>query len=331
MIRNVKIISTGNYLPERVVTATELDEKMGLAPGWCEKKSGCVERRFASEHETSPFMGARAVERALEKAGLKFSDCDALISTSGTPAQPIPCTAALIQEAMGELNSAIPSFDINATCLSFVAGLETMSYLVEAGKYNRVILVSSERASVGLNFNEKESASLMGDGAVAVIIEKTPEGEGSNIISSRFETYSEGAHWAEIRGAGSNIHPIRGNGKEDDFYFSMQGPKIFKMASKLMLPFCDRALKESGLTFKDMNLVIPHQASRMAMGLIQKKLQLSDDQFYTFVENHGNQVSASIPTGVHNAITEGKIKRGDKVMLLGTGAGFSIGALVFTY
>ena len=332
MIRKIKITSTGKYLPKTVVTAEEIDEKLGVEKGWSAKKSGCLTRCFANEEETSPYMAAEAIREALDKAGLEFSDCDALISTSGTPAQPIPCTAALIQEELGELESGIPSYDINATCLSFIAGVESLSYQMQLEKYQRVILVSSERGSVGLNFNEKESASLMGDGAVAVILERTPEGESSAILASRIETYAKGAHWAEIRGAGTNIHPIRGNGKEEDFYFSMNGRQIFKLASSLIEGFTDRLMSEAqGLTMDEMKLVIPHQASMMALKLVQNKLKLSDDKFYIFVEDHGNQVSASIPTGLHNAIEEGKIKRGDKVYLMGTGAGFSIGGLVLEY
>ncbi|PIP88780.1 MAG: 3-oxoacyl-ACP synthase [Bdellovibrionales bacterium CG12_big_fil_rev_8_21_14_0_65_38_15] len=331
-MRRIKIVSTAKYLPRNKVTAAEIDKKIGEKEGWVANKSGVLVRHFASEDETSPVMGAIALKEALNKAGLKLEDLDAIISTSGTQAQEIPCTASLIQEQMGGQNSGIPCFDINSTCLSFVTGLDTISYMIDSGRYKRVALVASEVASVGLNYNEKESSALMGDGAAAVIIERTPEGEQSSIIGARMETYSSGAHFAEIRGGGTNIHPIRGqNVKEEDFYFNMNGPAVFKQASKLMLPFCERLFSEMDLNLKDVDLVIPHQASKMALKLVQKRLELSDERFMTYVENHGNTIAASIPMGIHNAIESKRMKRGDKVLLLGTSAGFSIMGLALQY
>ncbi len=331
-MRRIKIVSTAKYLPRNKVTAAEIDKKIGEKEGWVANKSGVLVRHFASEDETSPVMGAIALKEALNKAGLKLEDLDAIISTSGTQAQEIPCTSSLIQEQMGGQNSGIPCFDINSTCLSFVTGLDTISYMIDSGRYKRVALVASEVASVGLNYNEKESSALMGDGAAAVIIERTPEGEESGIIGARMETYSSGAHFAEIRGGGTNKHPIRGqNVKEEDFYFNMNGPAVFKQASKLMLPFCERLFGEMELNLKDVDLVIPHQASKMALKLVQKRLELSDERFMTYVENHGNTIAASIPMGIHNAIEGKRIKRGDKVLLLGTSAGFSIMGLALQY
>lgn len=332
-MRRVKIVSTAKYLPKTQVSAAEIDRRIGEKEGWVAKKSGVLIRHFAdNKEETSPKMGAIVLKEALNKANLKLSDLDAIISTSGTQAQEIPCTASLIQEAAGGQESGIPCFDINSTCLSFVTGLDTISYMVAAGRYKRVALISSEIASVGLNYKEKESAALMGDGAACVIIEQTPEGEDSQIITSRMETYSSGAHFAEIRGGGTLRHPIAcSDVREEEFQFKMNGPAVFKQASKLMIPFCERLFAQSNVGIKDINLVIPHQASRMALSLVQKRLEISDERFLTFVENHGNTIAASIPMGIHNALEGGRIKRGDKVLLLGTSAGFSIMGLALQY
>jgi len=328
-MRKVKIVSTGKYLPKTVVTSMDVAKKMNTTAAWVEKKSGVKKRHFATD-ETSPQMGAKAALEALENAGIEFNKIDALIGTCGTPAQPIPCTAALIQEALEEKESGVPCFDINSTCLSFVTGLDVASSLIEQGRFNRILLVSSERASVGLNYQEKESASLMGDGAAAVIIERS--NESSHIICSKMETYSSGARHAEIKGGGSNLHAIRGeNAKEQDFYFKMDGKKIFKQASQMILPFIDRLFFNTNINIQDFDLVIPHQASGMGLRVIQKKLKLKDHQFYNYIEDHGNTVASSIPMGLHNAITKNKIKRGDKVLLLGTSAGFSVGGVAFEY
>lgn len=329
-MRNLKIISTAKYLPKKVVTDEEMDQKLCTKAGWVRKKSGVIKRHFV-EDETTPQMGAIVVEEALRKAQLKFRDLDALVATSGVPAQAIPCTASLIQEQLGETDSGVPCFDMNSTCLSFVTGLDMMSYAVAAGRFRRVAIVASEAASIGLNYQEKESCSLMGDGAACIIIEEDPDKE-SGVLFSHMETYSSGAHDAELRGGGSLKHPFRNpNVKEDDFLFNMNGPRIFKQASKVMLPFCDRLFFGQDVRLHDLDMVIPHQASMMALGLIRKKLEIPPEKFLIFVEDHGNQIAASIPTGLHNAIESKKIKRGDKVLLLGTSAGFSVGGLVLKY
>ena len=329
-MRSLKIISSAKYLPKRAVTSSEIDKLLNTEDGWAMKKSGVKVRHFVDD-ETSPEMGAIVVKETLEKAGLKFSDIDCMVSASGTQAQEIPCTSSLIQEQLGEIDSGIPCFDINSTCLSFLTALDMMSYAVSAGRFKRVVIVSTEVASVGLNFEEKESASLMGDGAAAIIIEEDST-NSSGVLFSKMETYSSGAHDAEIRGGGSMKHPFRGKDvKDEDFYFNMNGPRVFKLASKLMIPFCDRLFEGQDITLEDIDIVIPHQASKMAMGLVQKKLKIGDDKFFKFVEDHGNQIAASIPTGIHNALTEGRIKKGDKVLLLGTSAGFSIAGLVLRF
>lgn len=329
-LRNIKIIGTAKYLPKKTVTDLEMDRILKTAPGWVAKKSGVLKRHFV-EDENAPMMGAIVAKEALNDAGLTINDIDALICTSGTPAQPIPSNASLILSAMNIPDLGITSFDINSTCLSFIAGLDTISYAMQAGRYKRVLIISSEVTSVGLNFKEKESSALMGDGAVAIIVENN-ETSKSNILGARLETYQSGVAYAQIKGGGSSIHAIKGkNISEEDFFFNMNGHKIFRMASKTLTPFLDRFYHEIDLHMEDFNLIIPHQASAMSLRIIQKKIHAKTNQFYTFVEDHGNTVSASIPMGLHNAIKEKRIKRGDKVLLLGTGAGFTIGGLGLTY
>jgi 3-oxoacyl-[acyl-carrier-protein] synthase-3 len=329
--RNIKIIGIGKYLPNKIVTAEDIDKKLGLDEGWTFKKSGVAIRHFVDK-ETSSQMGALAIKEALKDANMTMKDIDLILCTSGTAQQEIPCTASLIQEQLGEQDSGIPAFDVNSTCLSFVTGLDTISYLVEAGRYKRVVLVATEVASVGIDWSHKESATLFGDGAVAVIIEKTPANETSKIITSRMETYSKGAHLSEIRGGGSAIHPRQYSKEtEKDFLFEMDGTAIFKMASKIAPSFLDRLFKETPYTLSDMKLFIPHQASAMAMRLLQKKLGVSDESFVSIIHNHGNVIAASIPMCIYEVVKDGRLKRGDKVAILGTSAGLSLGGMVFEY
>jgi 3-oxoacyl-[acyl-carrier-protein] synthase-3 len=329
--RKVKIVGTGKYLPATTVADREMDRRLGQPEGWTLRKTDVAVRHYAGG-ETASEMGGKAACAALNDAGLAFADIDCLVSTSGTMEQPIPCTAALIQRAMGQEHSGVPSFDINSTCLSFVAGLDTMSYLVAAGRYRRVLLVSTEIASGGLDWNDKESAALFGDGAAAVVIEQAGEREKSQILYASMKTYSQGAHLSEIRGGGSRL-PARQYRADIDkeFLFDMKGQAMFKLASKLLPAFVGEMLEAAGIGMTDIRLVVPHQGSALAMRLLQRKLGIAESQLMYISRDHGNTIAASIPMGLHEAIVQGRIVRGDRVLLLGTSAGFSIGGIVLEY
>ncbi|HBU84225.1 MAG TPA: beta-ketoacyl-ACP synthase III [Paenibacillus sp.] len=331
-LRRVRIVGTGKYLPEQEVTDEELDRRLNVPPGWVSKATGVGVRHYASGAETSSFMGARAAEAALADAGLTFADIDCLVCTSGTKEQPLPSTAVFIQQAMGEQDSGVPAFDMDATCLSFLNGLDVISYMVDAGRYKRVLLVATEIASKGLNWSNKESAALFGDGAAAVIIERSAEGESSQIVHASLKTYSRGARFSEIAGGGTRMHASNYVADQPEPYlFHMDGQAIFRMASRLLPAFIDDMLQATGNQMKDFNLVIPHQGSAMAIRLIRKKLGIEEDRFMDITRNHGNTIAASIPMGLHEAIKQQRIERGDRVLMIGTAAGLSLGGLIFDY
>ncbi|MCS7460953.1 beta-ketoacyl-ACP synthase III [Paenibacillus doosanensis] len=328
-IRNIKIRSTGKYLPKKIVTAREMDERLGVPAGWVEKKSDVVRRHFV-EDETASQMGAYAATEAMKQAGLRFGDIDCLVCASGTMEQPIPSTASLIQRALGEEQSGVPCFDINSTCLSFLTALDVMSYMVASGRYRRILLVSSEIASIGLNWSDKESAALFGDGAAAVIVEGAEQGEGSRIVCSAMKTYSQGAHLSQIRGGGTGAHALSAQ-EEEAFLFEMDGQAIYKMAARILPGFVDSLLREAGCSIQDIELVIPHQGSAMAMRLIGRKLGIARERLMFITPTHGNTIAASIPMGLHEAIRQGRIARGSRIMLLGTSAGLSVGGMILDY
>ncbi|MBN2983694.1 MULTISPECIES: beta-ketoacyl-ACP synthase III [Cohnella] len=329
--RHVSILGTGKYLPQTCVTSEEMDARLGVKPGWTLKKTNVAKRYFAGE-ETASRMGAKAAAAALEAAGLSFRDIDCLVCTSGTSEQPIPCTAALIQYEMGHGRSGTPAFDINSTCLSFVAGLDVVSYMIEAGRYRNVLLVSSEISSAGLNWDQKESAALFGDGAVAVVVGRAAEGGTSRIVHAAMETYADGARLSEIRGGGSRLHALKqADASAGDYLFDMDGPAIFRMTSKLMPPFVERFMAAAGTRLQDMKLIVPHQGSAMAVRLLSRKLGIADEQLMSITAEHGNTIAASIPMGLHEAIAQKRIRRGDRVLLLGTSAGLSLGGMILDY
>lgn len=337
MIRQVRIRSMGSYLPKKIVSSEELDKKLKLSIGTLKNLVGVNKRHFVSEDETNSKMGAYACMAALENARLKFEDIDAIVYASGSSEQPIPCNAALIQKALGKENSGTPCFDVNATCLGFVIGLDVVSSLIQVERLKRVLLVTSEIASVALPWDHLESAGLFGDGAVAAVVEQTPAGEGSHIIATHQETYSSGSDICEVVGGGTGIHPrnygIGKNVDEEDkrFLFKMDGPKVFRQSSKLLPSFVASAEKKTGIKLSDYDMVVPHQASAAALELIRRKLEIKPERFMNIVADYGNMIAASIPLALKIAIDTGRINRGDRVLLIGTSAGLSIGALAFQY
>lgn len=319
----------GHYVPDRVVTAAELETKCNLPEGWVEARTGVRERRWVT-HESNTFMAAEAGKEALANANLKATDLDLILNASGTQEQVIPDGAPSIQKHLGLQGSGIPAFTVHATCLSFIIGLQTAASFIQSGLYRRILVATGDNASCGLNFDEAESACLMGDGAAAVIVEATPEGENSCISAFKMETYSEGAHLTELRGGGSRCHPNRPETVPEDNLFTMQGIKVLKMA-QLHLPQFLESLR-AGLSTSRMGLscIVPHQASKAALFLMGR-IGWEQENVAMTLEKYGNCVSASIPLTMYEAYQNGMFTRGDEVLLVGTGAGFSMGGLILRY
>ncbi|XID94516.1 beta-ketoacyl-ACP synthase III [Paenibacillaceae bacterium WGS1546] len=330
--RQVKILGTGKYMPGKPITDADMDARLGTAPGWTRRMTDVVSRHYAGAADTAAAMGAKAARQALEAAKLRFSDLDCLVGASGTKEQALPCSAVFIQRELGEEQSGVPAFDIDSTCLSFLVALDAMSCMIAAGRYRNVLIVSSEIASVGLDWRHKESAALFGDGAAAVVIGRAEDGEPSRIVGASLRTYGAGAAHSEIRAGGTKRHP-RGPrpASADDYLFRMDGPAIYKMASRLLPGFTDELLRSTGTRMTEFKAVVPHQGSAMAVRLMRKKLGIAERQLVYITPDHGNTIAASIPMGLHEAIRAGRIERGDRVLLIGTAAGLTLGGLVLDY
>lgn len=329
-MRKIRILSTGMYLPKKVVTGLEVDQILGLSPGRSAQMSG-VEQRHYADGEPSSQMGAFALMSALEKSGLQYTDLDAILCASGTMDQAIPCTAALIQKRLNRPDHPVPCFDINATCLSFVTALDVASSLVATGRFKNIAIVSTEVASAGLNPAQHEAYALFGDGAAAVIVTQPKENESSGVVHAAMKTFSEGSEYCRIQGGGSTFHPSKFDGKSEIFKFSMDGRKVFKMVLETIQDFYHEALKDANLSLEDLRWVIPHQASGSGMELVRRKLGIPKEKYVDILANHGNMIGASIPLALHYWIEAGKLNRGDKVMMIGTSAGLSLGTVIFEY
>lgn len=330
--RPISILGTGHVLPGRLVLSSELDTEFGFPQGTVFKSGGVRQRHFATDTDTAALLGAQAADHALQAAGLSLADIDCLISASATMDQGMPCNAALILHSMGASSRSIPAFDINASCLGFLAALDTISWSVVARRYRRVLIVAADVASCGLDWTLLESSAIFGDGAAAAVIGLAEAGQSSRILHSLLTTFSAGAHFCEIPAGGSRFHPSRINEPFDPLTkFKMDGKKTFKLAATHLPEFVATLLSEASTPRNSIDWIVPHQASQLALNHLTKKLNFCKERVIDIFADHGNQVAASLPTTLDWALRSGRIQRGQRLLLLGTGAGLSIGGMVLDY
>lgn len=326
---HVTITGMGNYLPVNCILSEELDKKLGLAAGSVEKKSGLKSRHFASPFETTSYMGAKAAELAMSQAGISPNEIDLIVSASGAYEQPIPSTATLIQKQLGLGQSGITCFDINSTCLSFLTAVDIVSHLIHTERYKRVLIVSSEIPSLGLNWKDMETCTIFGDGAAACVLEKSDG--SSKILSAYMETHSIGSDFCRIDAGGTRMPPSRPFDHERYGLFTMDGKKVFKLATKLLTNTHEVVFNKAGVTMADISWIVPHQASLLAMHHIRKRFDLPEEKFVDIYAKHGNQIAASIPSALNSLIQSKKLQRGQLIYLLGTGAGISSAGMIMEY
>src|SRR6185369_2392326 len=310
--RPLRILGTGAALPAEALTSAELDARLGLAPGTVEKRTG-VRVRYVQSQGSAAALGAEAARRALAAAGLGLGDVDCLVAASGTPDQAMPSNSALIHRELGL--SAIPAFDVGASCLSFLVALDTVSCLLAAGRYRRVLIVSSDIASCGLDWSKLEASGIFGDGAAAAVIDggdadDAGDGTGSALLASAFATFSEGAHLCEIPAGGSRYHPDRVEGPFPPFArFRMDGKGVFRLAGEQLPGFLDGLLAAAGVRLAEIPVVIPHQASHHALQYLRRRFRLRREQMIDLFAEQGNQVGASLPSALDAAIRSGRLRR----------------------
>lgn len=329
--RAVRLLGTGHSLPSRRVSSRELDAQLQHPPGTVERAGGVNRRHFAGPGETAAQLAAKAALQAMQAAGIGLDDVDCLVAASGTMDQGMPCNAALIHRELGLSARAIPAFDVNASCLGFLAALDTLAWPVAAGGYNKVLIVAADIASCGLDWNTLDASAIFGDGAAAAII--GPSGkDASRLLGSALSTLSEGADLCRIPAGGSRHHPSRIDQPFEPLAkFRMDGKGVFKLASQHLPGFVERLLAQSGLRPDQLDWIVPHQASQLALAHLTRRLGFARDKVVDIFAEYGNQVAASLPTALDIAVRDGRIRRGQNVLMLGTGAGLSLGGIVLTY
>jgi 3-oxoacyl-[acyl-carrier-protein] synthase-3 len=324
----LEVLGSGEYVPSERVESAALDRRWGRRDGWTFEHTGVESRAFASADEDVVSMGAAAARLALDDAGLFATQIDALIAVGSVPAQAIPCTAAFIHRALGVADSGVAAFDINATCLGFLAALDLVASAIGTGRYRHVMIVASEMASAGLNMEDGAIAGLFGDGAGAIVL-GAPRREG-RLLASNLRTFSSGVEHCQVRAGGTRLHPRHRPAEEHlaGTFFEMNGPTTYRLAASVLPAFLDDLLAKAGISVGDVDTWIAHQASGKALSHLEKHLGLPPERFVRTLSTHGNQISASLPITLHHARRAGRLVPGSVSVLIGTGAGLSVGGAV---
>ncbi len=319
-----RILATAQALPTRVVTTAEVAALCGVDAQVAQVRSGVRERRWLSAGETALTLGAQAARDALAAAQLDLRDVDVLLNASGSQLQPIPDGAALLARQLGA--SGLAAYSLHGTCLSFLLALQHAALLIGTGRARHILMVSSESGSLGLNFAEAESSLLIGDGAAAVVLGPADHA-GQGLYAARFETYPEGADHTRIRAGGSLLNNRSPQIRDEDYLFEMQGLGVLKLASRVVPGFLERLRPGLSTSLAGIDRVIPHQASAAGLALL-RRYGWPAAQVEVTLPHLGNVIAASLPLTLHQALTEGRARAGEKLLLVGTGAGLTAGGLM---
>jgi 3-oxoacyl-[acyl-carrier-protein] synthase-3 len=318
----MKVVGTGMYVPPKVETAKEVGLKIERSEKWVIEHTGVFHRHIAEEPMEE--MAAHAARDALGDGPKP----DLILNASTTPRQLIPDSSVFIQQAMGL--DGICSYTIHATCMSFLVALHVASSFVDAGTYQRILVVSSEVGSIARNYNESESAALFGDGAAAAVIEPTPKGEDSALLIWRMNTWPKGAHLSEIRGGGIRCFPNDPRTTKEDNLFHMDGPGVYKMARRRVAVFLQNILRKTNISLDELDLIVPHQPSEAALNSLPR-YGFASHKIVNIIAEYGNCIAASMPMALAVANKNGIIHRGDRIALLGIGAGLSVAGAILRW
>lgn len=304
------IIGVGRYLPERVVTNADLEKMMDTSDEWIRTRTGIEERRIAPDGMDTSDMAYVAAVKALENANISAADIDLILVATVTPDRSFPSVACMLQERLGATKAA--ALDISAACAGFIYGMVTAKQFIDNGAYRYILVVGVEKLSKIVNWNDRNTAVLFGDGAGAVVM--APVSEGRGILS--FELGADGT-------GGKHLY--------HDEYVIMNGREVFKFAVRQMGESCIHVLEKAGLSKQDVDFLIPHQANIRIVEAARQRLELPEDKMSTTVKKYGNTSAASIPISIVEELEAGKIKDDDLIIMVGFGGGLTWGAIALRW
>ncbi|SUO97944.1 beta-ketoacyl-ACP synthase III [Suttonella ornithocola] len=318
-----KILGTGSYLPERIISNDELSQSLDTSDEWIRTRTGIEQRHIAAPNESSTDMGEQAALRALESAGISAQDLDLIIVATSTPEHLFPSNATQLQSRLGCKN--IPAFDIQAVCSGFIYALTVADNFIKAGTYRHILVVGSELFTNALNWQDRSTAILFGDGAGAAVLgaSDTPGIYGSIL-------HSDGGFkellWAPCGpGSSANDYAVRSR------FIEMQGREVFKVAVRSLSGLVGELLEKCNMCAEEIDYLVPHQANLRIISATAEHLGMSMDKVIVTVNQHANTSAASVPLALDYGIRSGKIQRGQKLLLEAFGGGFTWGGCILTY
>jgi 3-oxoacyl-[acyl-carrier-protein] synthase III len=323
------LAGTGAYLPEKILANRDLEKTLDTSDEWITTRTGIKERRIAAEHESASTMAAIAARQALESAKVNPDKVDMIIVCTSTPDVLFPSTACFVQKELQAFNSA--AYDITAVCSGFVFGLSIAEQYLKAGRYKHILLIGSEANSRIVDWSDRSTCILFGDGAGAVLLKRVKQEEPIGVLSTHI--YSDGAlsDLIAVPGAIGRAGVNKQDIDDKNYFIKMSGNATFKVAVKRMSNVILEALEFNGLNINDINLLIPHQANQRIISAVAEKLNFPEDKIIMTIQKYGNTSAASIPIGFEDARRAGKIKAGDISVLGVVGAGLTWGSAVIKW
>lgn len=326
-MKKARIIGTGSYLPEKVLTNFDLEKMVDTTNDWISARTGIEERRIAAESEMTSDLAVIAAQRAMEMAGVTAEEIDLVIVGTITGDFPWPSTACIVQDKLGAVNAA--AWDVSAACSGFVYALTSAVQYLQAGSAKRALVIGAEVLSRIIDWEDRNTCILFGDGAGAVVLE-AQDGD-SGILSTHL--HSDGSYWELLYQPGFGAkHPASVSGIEQRLPFlHMAGNEVYKMAVRSLYDVAVEALAANNMSTDDVKLLFPHQANRRILDAVKKRLKLRDDQMYVNVDMCGNTSGASIPIALDEANRKGLLNEGDILIFDAFGGGFTWGACLLRW
>ncbi|KAA8784589.1 3-oxoacyl-[acyl-carrier-protein] synthase-3 [Paenibacillus sp. 4624] len=326
-LRPVGIIGTGKYVPEKILTNSDLEKMVDTNDEWIVSRTGIKERHIAAPDQATSDLAYEAAIRALESAGMTGSDLDLIIVATITPDSSFPSTACILQDKLGAKGAA--AFDLSAACSGFVYGLATATSFIQSGMYNNALVIGADCLSRITDYTDRNTCVLFGDGAGAVVVGEVPQGRGFKA----FDLGAEGAGGSllQIEGGGSRLPASAETVENKKHYIYMNGREVFKFAVRVMGTATIEVLRKAGMDRTDVDLFVPHQANVRIIQSAMQRLELPEEKVVVNVDKYANTSAASIPLALVEAAEEGRMKAGDTVLMVGFGGGLTWGASVLVW
>lgn len=321
-----RITSIGSYVPERVVTNEDMMNIVDTTDEWITTMTGIKQRHFCSDDEACSDLAYRASVIALERASVAPEDVDCIIVGTATSDMAFPSTACLTQEKLGAKNAM--AFDVTAGCAGFICGLSVASNFIKAGQYKTVLVIGSEALSKFMDFQDRTTCVLFGDGAGAAVVEASDDSEQSRILSTYLKSDGSYGESLKLPAGGSRNPASEETVKKRMHYIHMDGQTTFKMAIRCMAQASNYVLQEQGMTVDQMRLLFPHQANWRIIEALVKRLGTTIDEIVPSIQKYGNTSAASIPLSIDDALSAGMLQKGDLILLTAFGAGYAWGASI---